>query len=79
MPFSMPMEVMPTCTVERNWVGCSISFSAIGHGAEVAVFGHDREQRALRLEARAISDIANTPLSNVSKRDQQEIHEPAGE
>ena len=28
MPLSMPMEVMPTCTDERNCVGCSSSFSA---------------------------------------------------
>jgi hypothetical protein len=64
MPLSTPMEVMPTCTVERNWVGCSSSRSAMAAPLSPASARHAR--RALRLEASASSDIANTPLSTVS-------------
>jgi histone H3/H4 len=65
MPLSMPMEVMPICTVERNCVGASISFSAAA--APVSPVSARAARRARRLVERAISDIANTALSVVSK------------
>ena len=64
MPFRMPMEVMPTCTVDRKRVGCSISRSAAAAPASPA--SAIAARRALRLDASAISDMANTPLSTVS-------------
>ncbi len=64
MPISMLIEVMPTCTVDRNWVGCSSRRSAVAAPASSA--SASAISRALRLDARAISDIANTPLSSVN-------------
>ena len=64
MPLSMPMEVMPTCTDDRNCVGLSSSANAacapLSPPCAMAV------SRGLRLEARASSDMANKPLSKVS-------------
>ena len=65
MPFSMPIEVMPTCTVERNCVGRSISLSAAP--APASPLSSIAARRALRLDATASSDIANKPLSRVRK------------
>ncbi len=65
MPLSMPMEVMPTCTEERNCVGLSSSCSAVCAPLSPASAMADR--RALRLEASASSDMANAPLSKVRK------------
>ena len=65
MPLSMPMEVMPICTVERNCVGASISLSAAA--APASPVSASAARRARRLVERAISDIANTALSVVSK------------
>ena len=63
MPFSIPIEVMPTWTEDKNWVGLSSSFNAacapLSPDSDIAV------RRALRLEARASSDMAKTPLSKV--------------
>ena len=64
MPLMMPMEVMPTCTVDRNWVGCSSSLSAAC--APPSPASAMAASRALRVEASAISDMANRPLSSVS-------------
>ena len=64
MPLSMPMEVMPTCTDERNCVGSSSSRSAAR--APLSPPSAIAAKRSLRLDARASSDIANTPLSRVS-------------
>ena len=64
MPFSMPVEVMPTCTVDRKRVGWSIN-----RKAAAAPWSPDSAiaaRRALRLEASAISDMAKTPFSTVS-------------
>ena len=65
MPLSMPMEVMPTCTDERNWVGLSSKVSAarapLSPNSDIAV------SRAFRLDASASSDMAKTPLSSVKK------------
>jgi hypothetical protein len=65
MPLSMPMEVMPICTVERNCVGDSIRFSAAA--APASPVSASAARRARRLVDRAISDIANAALSVVSK------------
>jgi histone H3/H4 len=65
MPLSMPMEVMPICTVERNCVGASISFSAAT--APVSPVSARAARRARRLVERAISDIANNALRVVNK------------
>jgi len=65
MPLSMPMEVMPTCTDDRNCVGFSSSFSAVMEPLSPASAMAAR--RALRLEASASSDMANAPLSSVRK------------
>ena len=64
MPFSTPMEVMPTCTVDRKRVGWSISRSAAA--APLSPASASAASRALRLDASAISDMANTPFSTVS-------------
>src|SRR5512133_1491712 len=64
MPFSTPIEVMPTCTVDRNRVGCSISRSAAA--APASPDSAMVASRALRLEANAISDMAKTPFSTVN-------------
>ena len=65
MPLSMPMEVMPTCTDDRNCVGCSSRCSAVC--APLSPTSAIAARRALRLAARDISDIANAPLSSVRK------------
>ena len=59
------MEVMPTCTVERNCVGRSIS--RIAAPAPLSPLSSMAASRALRDEAMASSDMANTPLSRVRK------------
>ena len=65
MPLSMPIEVMPTCTVERNCVGLSSSLSAAA--APVSPLSCMAISRALRLAASAISDIAKAAFSTVSR------------
>ena len=65
MPLSMPMEVMPTCTDDRNWVGLSSRISAAL--APLSPDSAMAESRALRLAAKDISDMAKTPLSSVRK------------
>ena len=65
MPLSMPIEVMPICTVERNCVGDSIRSSAAA--APASPVSASAARRARRLVERAISDIANAALSVVSK------------
>lgn len=64
IPLSMPMEVMPTCTEDRNWVGLSSSTRA--DCAPLSPDSAIADGRALRLEAKASSDMANTPLSKVN-------------
>lgn len=64
MPLSMPIEVMPICTVDRNCVGDSISLRAAIAPASPASARAAR--RARRLVASAISDIANNALHVVS-------------
>ena len=66
MPLSTPIEVMPICTVERNWVGLSCSASAAR--APASPVSAITCSRALRLAARDISDMANTPLSRISEK-----------
>src|SRR3954466_6216918 len=63
MPLMMPIEVMPTCTVERNWVGWSSSLSAAC--APPSPSSAIPASRARRAEASAISVMANRPLSTV--------------
>ena len=65
MPLSMPIEVMPICTLDRNCVGSSISLSAAA--APASPVSASAARRARRLVERAISDIANNALSVVSK------------
>ena len=64
IPFNMPIEVMPTCTEERNWVGSLSKFSAAR--APGSPLSASAMSRILRLEASANSDMANTPLSSVN-------------
>ena len=64
MPLSMPIDVMPICTVERNWVGFSISLSAAS--APMSPDSARAARRARRLVDSAISDIANKALHTVS-------------
>ena len=59
------MEVMPTCTDERNCVGFSSNLRAVIEPLSPASAMAAR--RALRLDARASSDMANAPLSRVRK------------
>ena len=58
------MEVMPTCTEDKNWVGLSSNANAdwapLSPDSAIAV------RRAFRLEAKASSDMAKTPLSRVN-------------
>lgn len=65
MPLSMPIEVMPTWTDDKNWVGLSSRPSAAS--APLSPDSARAASLALRLDDRAISDMANTPLSNVKK------------
>jgi hypothetical protein len=72
MPLSMPMEVMPTCTDERNWVGFSSSVQR-GLRSLVPGFGHGRQaglaaggQRQLRHGEHAVEQG--------QQRNQQKIH-----
>ena len=64
IPLSKPIEVIPTCTEDRNCVGFSSSANAAC--APLSPASANASRRALRLEANANSDIANTPLSSVS-------------
>jgi hypothetical protein len=64
MPFRTMIDVMPTCTVDRKRVGCSISFSAVA--APRSPSSAMACRRALRLEASPSSDMAKTPFSTVS-------------
>ena len=63
MPLSMPIDVMPTCTDDKNWVGLPSKSSAtcapLSPDSAMAV------SRALRLDASAISDMAKTPFNRV--------------
>ena len=65
MPLSTPMEVMPTCTVLKNWLGWPSSTRAAC--APLSPASAIAAKRALRLPAKANSDMANTPLSKVRK------------
>jgi len=64
MPLRMPIEVMPTCTVDRKRVGSSCSFTAIA--AEVSPSSARRARRARLAITSAISDMANTPFNTIS-------------
>jgi len=66
MPLSMPIEVMPTCTEDKNWVGLSIRLSAVW--APRSPLSASASRRALRLEAKASSDMAKAPLSRIKNR-----------
>src|SRR3990167_3720710 len=76
MPLSMPMEVMPTCTDDRNCVGFSSNPSAAC--APLSPDSAMSLSRALRLEARASSDMAKTPLSRVKKTMSRRSMSPGG-
>ncbi|EKD96983.1 MAG: hypothetical protein ACD_23C01153G0001 [uncultured bacterium] len=65
MPLSTPIEVMPTCTVDKNWFGLSSSVSAAS--APLSPASVMALRRDLRLAASASSDMAKTPLSSVKK------------
>ena len=65
MPLSTPIEVMPTCTVDKNWFGLPSRVSAAW--APLSPASAMAPSRALRLAASASSDIAKTPLSRVRK------------
>jgi len=65
MPFSTPMEVMPICTVDKNFVGLSCrSMAAAAPGSAASTITCNR---ALRLAVSAISDMAKRPLSRMRK------------
>jgi hypothetical protein len=77
MPLSMPMEVMPTCTEDKNWVGLSSSVSAAF--APLSPDSAMALSLALRLEASASSDMAKTPLSSVRKAMRMKSMDPQAE
>ena len=65
MPLSTPMEVMPTCTVDKNWLGLpSSSSAALAPWLPASASAPSLERL---LPASASSDMANTPLSSVKK------------
>ena len=63
MPFITPIDVMPTCTVDKNCVGFSSNLRAAA--APLSPASSMAASLALRLEARANSDMANTPFTKV--------------
>jgi hypothetical protein len=63
MPLSMPIDVMPTCTVDKNRVGWSMSLSAAA--APWSPPSAMATKRSRRLADSAISDMANTPFNSV--------------
>ena len=65
MPLSTPIEVIPTCTVDKNWLGLPSSSSAAL--APWLPASASAARRARLLPASASSDMANTPLSSVKK------------
>ena len=63
IPLSRPIEVMPICTAERNWVGSSASFNAIlAPRLPRPASASRRDFLAVTI---AISDMANTPLRRI--------------
>ncbi len=77
MPLSMPMEVMPTCTDERNCVG--LSSSVIAPCAPLSPDSARAVSLALRLADSAISDMAKTPFSRVKKAMRKKSMDPKAE
>ena len=77
MPFSMPMDVMPTCTEDKNCVGLPSNSKAacdpLSPDTAMAF------RRALRLDAKANSDMEKTPLSSVKKRMSRKSMDPEAE
>ena len=65
MPLSTPIDVMPTCTVDKNWLGLSSSVNEAR--APLLPSSAMLFRRAFRLAASASSDMANTPFSSVKK------------
>ena len=65
MPLSTPIEVMPTCTVDKNWFGLPSKVNAAC--APLSPSSAMALRRDFRLAANASSDMANTPLSSVKK------------
>ena len=63
MPLRTLIEVMPTCTTERNLVGSSCS--AIAWRAPLSPDSTITCRRALRLAVSAISDMANSELRKI--------------
>ena len=57
------MEVIPICTVDKNWVGSSASFSAIL--AELLPPCARAVNRDFRAVTSAISDIAKIPFKTI--------------
>ena len=74
MPLSMPMEVMPTCTEDKNCVGFSSRVNAAC--APLSPDSAMALSLALRLEASANSDMAKTPLSRVKKAMRRKSMDP---
>ena len=63
MPFSSPMEVIPICTVDRNRVGSSASFTAAA-ARRVSLPG-EVASRGRRAVSSATSDMAKTPFRRI--------------
>ena len=63
MPFSMPIEVMPICTTDRNLVG--LSCRSIAACAPDSPASSITCSRALRLAVSAISDMANSAFRRI--------------
>ena len=77
MPLSMPIEVMPTCTDDRNCVGFFSSSKAAW--APLSPASAMVCKRIFRLAVSASSDMAKAPLSSVSKMMSRISMEPEAE
>ena len=65
IPLRTPIDVIPTCTVDKNWLGFPKSSKAAC--APLSPASIKAVRRALRLPANANSDMAKTPLRSVKK------------
>ncbi|SNB08019.1 hypothetical protein FPC831_520008 [Flavobacterium psychrophilum] len=66
IPVSMPMRVIPICTVDRNLFGELAKSKAVF--ALVFPFFAADSSRFLRADINAISDIENTPFKRIKKK-----------
>ena len=63
IPFRIPIDVIPICTVDKKLVGSSASLSAVL--APLSPSAACLAKRALRAVTMAISDIAKTPFNTI--------------